>query len=68
MTPKPGEIWKEADKRFTRYVKIIRVDADAAIIQTCDERGTVLPRTRQAPAMLSRFGKVGGYRLFKEAP
>lgn len=77
MTPvniKPGQLWQEADKRFTRIVEVLEVSANyvSIITRSIDPPGTST-RWRPTRTMRSRF-KPGrrsshcGYFLVKEAP
>lgn len=68
-TVKVGQIWKELDPRFDRYVEVLRVDEK-------DQRATIVlasrsgghAGTRPTKASLKRFnGKRGGYALHKDA-
>ncbi len=59
-----GQIWLEDDKRFKRYVRIIRLlHPNGVNIRTCDENGNFLPRSRETQADRGRFGRAGGYKL-----
>lgn len=62
-----GQIWREADNRIDRLIRITCVRPDKITFRTCDERGQFLPGTRFSCALISRFGKAGGYRLLKDA-
>jgi len=68
MTPAPGQIWREIDKRFIRYVRIERVGERYAVMRTVERGGKsdtekwCLPaRSRKTRAMLQRFGKAYEY-------
>jgi hypothetical protein len=63
-----GSIWKESDKRFERFVRVMRTAPDAIQIRTCDESGAFKPGTRASQANPSRFGKAGGYSFVRSAP
>ncbi|TCK87339.1 hypothetical protein [Paraburkholderia sp. BL9I2N2] len=68
MSVKPGQIWREVDMRFSRYVKIVSIfeDGKRAVIHS------VNPHTHEkagpiTKASVTRFnGKHGGYELVKE--
>lgn len=55
-----GDIWRENDMRFDRFVKVLRISADGTLveIQTYDPKRRVFAgRSRPTWAKLSRFGK-----------
>jgi hypothetical protein len=59
-----GQIWKENDKRFDRFVRVVNVrESDIGIITT-DADGNSL-RITVNYAKRERFGKA--YRLHREA-
>lgn len=59
-----GQIWRENDKRFTRFVKVIAVDEEVVTIASLDHlSGSVSARLTRAK--LKRFGK--SYALHKDA-
>ncbi len=54
-----GSIWRESDRRFERYVKVVAIVGDKAEIETVDQRGAPLQMTFvTTKAKLSRFGKA----------
>jgi hypothetical protein len=60
-----GDIWKEADKRFNRYVRVLNLDQLTTYVQlnTVSQHGVSL-RRRKTWARLWRFnGKHGGYKF-----
>lgn len=63
-----GQIWVENDKRFTRYVRILKVQDGRVTTMTCDEEGKAIPRTlKHTTNRATRFNfKSGGFSLFKE--
>lgn len=69
-----GQIWKEVDPRFERYVRIVTVlpsGRRSIGIQTCAENGkggwAPAPRSRHSWCDRERFnGKRGGYALHRE--
>jgi hypothetical protein len=69
MNVKPGQIWREVDTRFSRYVLIVSVfeDGKRVVMHTVNERTheKAGPTTK---ASMARFtGKHGGYELVKES-
>jgi hypothetical protein len=65
---KVGSIWRENDKRFLRYVRVVSTNQSkngnpAAAIVLCDENGNALGR--QTVALIKRFGTA--YKLYKAA-
>ena len=70
MAPKVGQIWKEVDPRFTRYIEILYVDEREQKATIClASRSGGNSGSRQTKAAFKRFnGKRGGYELFKDAP
>jgi hypothetical protein len=55
-----GDIWRENDMRFARFVKVLAISKDGseAKIQTYDrDRKVFAPRSRPTWAKVSRFGK-----------
>jgi len=67
-SPKMGDIWKEVDPRFTRYVCILSRVGGSVRICTCDHKGMKL-RNRETASSVSRFnGKRGGYAYHGRVP
>ncbi|MBU0917898.1 MAG: hypothetical protein KKD97_16255 [Gammaproteobacteria bacterium] len=68
-TVKVGQIWKEVDPRFDRYVEVIGVndqEQKATIMLAARSGGHA--GSRSTKASLKRFnGKRGGYELHKDA-
>jgi len=64
-----GQIWREVDKRFNRYVKVLDVrDGDIKSVLIC-ATDSVVGRVegRKTWASKTRFnGRRGGYELVKE--
>lgn len=59
MDVQVGSVWREVDKRFTRYVKVLSISGDKAEIENCDARGEPLRmECRTTKAKLTRFGKA----------
>ena len=60
-----GQVWKEDDKRFTRYIRIqfVCVGGRRVRIQRCLPDGTVPKGARSTEASADRFGRSGGYLL-----
>lgn len=78
-TPRPGQIWQENDKRFTRFVRVLQVAASGrrsvAIRTVCkfgngsaaDPHRWEFPSTsRPTWADRERFG--AGYKLHEDVP
>lgn len=70
--PRIGDIWRDVDPRFTRYVWVRSIGQVAALIvkvrQLKDGDWQIAPRSRETWAMLKRFnGKRGGYALHERA-
>lgn len=65
-TPQVGQIWKECDPRFNRYVRIVHLHTNGCTIRTVTENGS-MEFGKSTHALLRRFnGKRGGYILHKE--
>lgn len=67
---KVGQIWREVDPRFERYIRVryVCTGGSAVAIETvipCDECGWIIkPRSRRNQAAIERFNsKCGGYVL-----
>lgn len=72
MIPDVGEIWREVDPRFDRFVRIVSVSSSrSANIRTVIKDGDGWiddPRGYASTAHPRRFnGKRGGYELIAEA-
>ncbi len=66
-----GDIWKEVDPRFERYVRVVAWNDDYVRIRSCTADGRFLNR-RHGPASrkakLARFnGKHGGYAIYSRS-
>jgi hypothetical protein len=73
VTIAKGQIWREDDKRFVRFVCIICVppaysSSSTIGFRTCTENGHVIPRSKLSSARASRFNKAGGYKFVSNAP
>jgi len=76
MEVKEGQIWREVDPRFARFVEVIGVRDEfrgrpmsATIVTIVSENGMwVRPRrSREVDARLDRFnGKRGGYEFYSD--
>ncbi len=66
MNPAAGQIWKEDEKRYERYVLVTHVYPDLAVIITCDADGMPKPGSKHTNAKLIRFGKASGYKYVRE--
>ena len=55
---KEGQIWRERDARFTRYVKILESPRDWIRVRTCDEYGTIARGSRASLVAADRFPKA----------
>ena len=63
---KIGSVWREIDKRFERYVKVIGTDGpNRALIVGCASNGRTAQNPRTTTAKLARFGKA--YKLVETA-
>jgi hypothetical protein len=62
-----GQIWKEDDKRMERYVLVLNVFSDLAVIITCDANGRPKSGALRTNARLTRFGKARGYKYEGQA-
>ncbi|NUY33276.1 hypothetical protein F0160_22590 [Paraburkholderia sp. JPY303] len=69
MTIKSGQIWREVDRRFNRYIQVVDVTEGAVRpikIATIDLATNALGRKTWASR--ERFsGKYGGYELYRDA-
>jgi hypothetical protein len=60
-----GEVWREVDPRFKRWVKVRFVHKGVVIISRCDEKGTLENSMRVTTAKQERFnGKRNGYEYY----
>lgn len=72
---KVGQIWKENDARFMRYIKVLGVPDPGfskVIVQTCEVDGSAPTNGQRTPktrADISRFGRSGatGYTLVRDS-
>ncbi len=65
--PAIGSVWKERDRRFERYIKVIEiVQARWVRIRTCEADGSEPERTRRTLADMDAFGKR--YKLVEDSP
>lgn len=59
---KKGQVWKDRDPRFERYVKVLGKSDGYVQVQTCTVEGDIqrAPKTRvRADRFEKRFGLVG---------
>lgn len=57
---KVGQVWKEVDKRFERYVNVIGIDEQNGIV--------TIKTSKKTKANIKRFnGKSGGYEFVRES-
>jgi hypothetical protein len=63
---KVGQIWREVDPRFNRYVQILSEGFPHVCVATIDLATNALGRKTSAACV--RFnGKRGGYELYRDA-
>jgi hypothetical protein len=61
-----GQIWREDDRRFKRFIRVTFVRKDEITFRTCHpDTGEFTPRSRFSCAKVGRFGKAGGYKLHR---
>src|SRR5262245_6555801 len=69
MNIREGQIWKEDDSRFDRFIRVTYVRRDEITFRTCDPAtGVFTPGSRFSCAKVERFGKARGYKLFRDQP
>lgn len=68
-----GQIWREVDPRFERYVRIMRVgkfarrSIEIRTVKIVDGQWQIAPHSRLTFCDLERFnGKRGGYELYED--
>jgi hypothetical protein len=66
MKVEAGQIWKERDNRFDRYVRIVEIVGDLVRIQTvemkCGYKKIEPNKNKTTLARIDRFnGNIGGY-------
>lgn len=65
--PTIGDVWKEVDPRFERYVRVVAVNTDWVRLRKCAEQGW-FDGSRVSTAAITRFhGLRGGYKLHRAA-
>lgn len=71
MKPEKGQIWREVDHRFDRYIMVLDVrEGRRGILAQTTERNDLgqwrpAPRSRKSWCDVERFnGRRGGYELF----
>lgn len=71
ISPRTGDIWKEVDPRFTRYIVIHGLHPEAVVIQNAYRAPETIGWTLHGPrrtAQLKRFnGKRGGYEFVQRS-
>ena len=67
---KVGQIWREVDPRFNRYVEVLEIHkGEIKSILICNVDPMTNQRGRKTWASKGRFnGKRGGYELWRRAP
>jgi hypothetical protein len=67
---KVGQIWRDNDPRFTRFVRIVRATGlEIVSIRGCYDTGEDKPGSPETVTKIARFGKKGtrGFTLVKDA-
>lgn len=68
MIPKKGQIWKENDNRFLRYVEIVKVTQNHVYVKTISlayRDGSKGPEGRTTVNHIKRFnGESSGYSFY----
>jgi len=59
MTPSPGQIWKDNDKRIDRYVRITGIGAEFVRMVRVNEDGTDYPKAYNTASRAARFREPG---------
>jgi hypothetical protein len=71
VAPIVNSIWRDADKRFTRYVRVVGINDinGRVLIQTCDATGKVTGRnkTHAAPTRFKHKPSSKGYIFVRVA-
>jgi hypothetical protein len=67
--PAIGQVWRENDKRATRYVRVMHVGDDFLMVRAVVEDGSAFVySSRLARADIARFdGRNGGYSYHRQA-
>lgn len=68
MNPAPGQIWKDNDPRYDRYVLIKGVGCEFVRIVRVNEDGTEFSKGYSTSSSLERFRTAGrnGYTFVRE--
>jgi hypothetical protein len=59
MNPSPGQIWKDNDPRYDRYIRVKGVGSDFVRIVRVNEDGTEFTRAYSTSSSLERFRDTG---------
>jgi hypothetical protein len=61
-TVEPGQIWKSADKRESRHVRVVSVGIRYAEVITVAADGLTLPGARRTRILIDSKGRLNRYR------
>lgn len=65
---KPGQVWRDMDKRMVRHVMVIAVDGGKATVRNCNSAGVDCGWGRSSTISISRMHPhATGYALVKPA-
>src|SRR5690606_1985139 len=63
-----GQVWKSTDRRENRWVRVVEIDAQFAVVEPCDPDGEPHHNPRRTRVRISPTGRLNRYRLVQDPP
>ena len=62
---KPGQVWRDLDKRMDRYCKVVQIDNGKAVMQQCRADGNVITERTTRVSIRRMYRHATGWDLVK---
>lgn len=62
-----GQVWKSRDRREDRWVRVVEIDAQFAVVEPCGPNGEPHQEPRRTRVRLDPAGRLTRYRLVQDA-
>lgn len=63
-----GQVWKSTDRREDRWVRVVEIDVQFAVVEPCDPDGEPHHNPRRTRVRLDPAGRLTRYRLVQDPP
>ena len=63
-----GQVWKSTDRREDRWVRVVEIDVQFAVVEPCGPEGEPHQKPRRTRVRLDPAGRLTRYRLVQDPP